>query len=770
MTPARLLLGTAAAVVALQVFGGFNPGSHVWGFHHWAYLPVPLFWAFATLAALLLLPPVQRAVGDLLEPLARALDAGGRARVAAAVVIAAFVVVFVLGRQRLFLLSDGELLVGTVREGLTPLAFTADTFGGLIQLWMNILFVDVLKWPSDTASFRVVSVLSGVVWLSAVFATVGRLTPRGEERLLLGGLLATAGFTRFFYGYVETGPLLAAGVAVFLWAAIRFAQEGKGLVLLTVSMLGVALLHVTGLLCLLAYAALVWRWSAGNASRRAAALGLTALPVAAYMALWAAGGAAKNMAGTYAPFFGKFLPLAGPTDSKRAYTLLSPTRWTEWLNEQYLLGPFAVTALLVLLLFAWTQRPRGIEARIFTLVLLPFAAISILFNREIGGARDWDLLANIAVPAIFLVGLALLRPAGEPLPERARSRTPGLAAALFGAALLHLVPWVLVDTAPARSLQHFLALFDETAPVSGFARSYALEGAGHHLLSKGFTEGAMVLFEDAAAADPGNTRAVSMLGTWFSGQGDFERALPLLEQVVRQRPDVAGNHYNLGSALLTLGRFGEAGNRFEETLRLNPRFQPAYLGLANVAIGLRMPQAADSVARAGLVLFPDDAELRASRAIALELLGRIDESIDELKVVVERAPDNRTALFNLGRLLNQTRRFSESVGVLERLTHVDPNDAEAWSNLGVAYLQLERNDEAVAALGKAIGANPTLLEPYRNLAALFYAQGRYAEAIGTLESFVDKAPEAATAARIPDMIAALRQAAASSGGAAPAAP
>jgi tetratricopeptide (TPR) repeat protein len=763
MTPARLLLAYAAVVVALQVFGGFNPGSRAWGFHHWAYLPLPIFWGAATLAALLLLPPVQRAVGTLLEPLARALDAGGRARLAAGAVIAGFVVLFIVARQRLFLLSDGDLLIGTVREGLTPLAFTADTLGGLIQLYANILFVDVLKWPSDTASFRIVAVLSGVAWLGFVFAIVGRLTARGEERLLLGGLLAFAGLTRFFYGYVETGPLLAAGVAFFLWAAIRVAQEGKGLPLLTLAMLLVALLHVTGLLCLPAYAVLLWRWSDGNAARRGPALALMALPVAAYGALWVAGGAAGKMVDTYAPFFDKFLAIAGPVDSKRAYTLLSPTRWTEWLNEQYLLGPFAVTALLVLAVLARKHLPRGPEARVFTLVLLPFLALSVLFNREIGGARDWDLLANVAVPALFLVGLAVVRPAGDPLPERARGGTPGLAAALFGAALLHLVPWVLVDTSPARSLRHFLALFDESAPVSRFARSYALEGAGHHLLAKGFTDGAMVLFEDAAASDPANSRASSMLGTWYSGQGDFERAVPILEQVVRQRPDVAGNHYNLGSAYLTQGRFGEAGNSFAEALRLNPRFQPAYLGLANVAIGLRMPAAADSVTRAGLERFPEDAELRASRAIALELLGRIDESIGELTVAVERAPDNRTALFNLGRLLNQTRRFPEAVGVLERLTHVDPNDAEAWSNLGVAYLQLERNDEAVTALGRAIGANPTLIEPYRNLAAYFYSQGRYDEAIGTLESFVDKAPEAAAAARVPEMIAALRQAAAQSG-------
>ena len=50
---------------------------------------------------------------------------------------------------------------------------------------------------------------------------VGRLTSDGWERLLLGGLLATAGITKFFYGYVETGPLLTAGGVLFLSSATR---------------------------------------------------------------------------------------------------------------------------------------------------------------------------------------------------------------------------------------------------------------------------------------------------------------------------------------------------------------------------------------------------------------------------------------------------------------------------------------------------------------------------------------------------------------------
>ncbi|HEX7880540.1 MAG TPA: hypothetical protein VF720_14090, partial [Candidatus Eisenbacteria bacterium] len=135
MKPARLLLVSAVLVVALHWIGAFLPGPNTWGFHHWAFLPRPLLILVGLLATALLLPPVAGTMAGLLAPLARSIDRGRRAVAPVAVIVVLFGVAFWLGRQRLFLLSDGELLVRMVARGVPSLTFTVDTLATLIHLW-----------------------------------------------------------------------------------------------------------------------------------------------------------------------------------------------------------------------------------------------------------------------------------------------------------------------------------------------------------------------------------------------------------------------------------------------------------------------------------------------------------------------------------------------------------------------------------------------------------------------------------------------------------
>ncbi|MDZ4806329.1 MAG: tetratricopeptide repeat protein [Candidatus Eisenbacteria bacterium] len=765
MTTSRIMGFMAVVVVALHWIGAFLPGSNTWGFHHWAFLPRPLLFLIGGLSMLLLVPAVARLAADALAPMARALETGRRPIGLLAVLFTLFALGFWFGRQRLFLLSDGELLIRLVAQGLPSLAFTADTLGALIQLWVNVFTVDILKIDSQTASFRIVSMVCGLIWLAAMFRTVGRLMPHGWSRLLAGGLLATAGITRLFYGYVETGPLLAAAVALFVLAGVRLVQDGRGVAAATFTFLLASAMHVTGLLLFPAWAWLLWHWSRDDSRRRRLALALLTLPILMYGAIWSVfGGSARAVGDLYAPYFGKFLTLLGPTDGKRAYTLLSPARWTEFLNEQFLLGPFALLALVGLwLALPRRERPAGPEVRFLLLLLAPFLLLSILFNRELGGARDWDLVANLAVPAILLVAVTLARapaPDGGSQRERrdaAPGPSPGLVITLLSASLFHLIGFVLVDARPDRSLAHFLTLFESGAPVSPFARSYALEEVGRYELERGRTDEAIRHLEDAARVDPGNVKAVGTLGSLYNSRGDLARAMPHLEQAVRLRPDMALNHYNLGAARMSGGRSTDAARAFEEALRLDPNLEPAWLGLANMALALKLTAIADSVAREGQARFPANADLMVVRAAVREQAGRFDEAIQILETARIAAPDNQTVLYNLGRLRNDQGNYQAAIGSLSRLTALAPDDAEAWNNLGVAQLQLLQFDAAGQAFVNAINANADLIPAHVNLAEALFRMGRREEALGTLQAFIDRRPGLAKEAGMDRMMENLRQ-------------
>ena len=756
MRASRVLGLMAVIVVALHWIGAFLPGPNAWGFHHWAFLPRPLLFLIGGLSTLLLVPAVAGGFARALAPMARRLESGGRPVGLLAVILLLFTLGFWFGRQRLFLLSDGELLIRLVAQGLPSLALTPDTLGALTQYWASLLTVDLLKLQSQTASFRLVAMACGLVWLLAMFRTVGRLMPHGWSRLLAGGLLATAGITKLFYGYVETGPLLAAGVALFVLAGVRLVQEGRGVPAVTAAFLLASSMHVTGLLLFPAWACLLWNWSRAQPGRRPLGLALLALPLLLYGALWAIlGGSARVVGNLYAPYFGKFLALVGATDGKRAYTLVSPSRWTEFLNEQFLLGPFALLSLAVLwFAIPRRERPTGPAVRFLFLILGPFLLLSILFNRELGGARDWDLVASLAVPAILLVGMSLAAiPAREEGTKKERRAaepgpSPALAVTLLAASLFHLVGFVLVDARPDRSLAHFLTLFGPGAPVSAFARSYALEEVGLYELKRGRTDEAIRQLEEAARVDPGNVKAIGTLGSLYNSRGNVVRAMPYLEQAVRLRPDMALNHYNLGAARMSAGRSQDAALSFEEALRLDPGLEPAWLGLSNMALALERPGVADSVATEGLARFPANADLMVVRAAVQEQSGRLDAAVRTLEAAFASSPDNRTVLYNLGRLRNERGDYQGAINSLTRLTQLEPGDAEAWNNLGVALQQLDRFDAAGQAFVAAIRANPDLAQAHINLAWVLFRMGRREAALGTLQDFMDRRPELAAAAGV----------------------
>jgi tetratricopeptide (TPR) repeat protein len=63
---------------------------------------------------------------------------------------------------------------------------------------------------------------------------------------------------------------------------------------------------------------------------------------------------------------------------------------------------------------------------------------------------------------------------------------------------------------------------------------------------------------------------------------NFEEALRHHETVLAARPESAGAHFSVGTALARLGRKDEARARFEAALKLNPQFEAAQKALAEL--------------------------------------------------------------------------------------------------------------------------------------------------------------------------------------------
>lgn len=201
----------------------------------------------------------------------------------------------------------------------------------------------------------------------------------------------------------------------------------------------------------------------------------------------------------------------------------------------------------------------------------------------------------------------------------------------------------------------------------------------------------------------------------------------------------------------------------------------AWYGLALAATGRDRYQEAVSHCRTALDAMQDFHDARYLLAHCLRRLGNVDEAVQELKLVVSKAPDHAAANAELGELLYDERQFADAFPVLRRVAALHPDDAQAWFRLGYCCEQLgmlqEAADAYAAAARKAPGSSevrvnwarvlgslgqagealehfaeairmdPANANAYFSAADLLYRLGAYSEAIETLEAGLERNPQ-----------------------------
>lgn len=127
-------------------------------------------------------------------------------------------------------------------------------------------------------------------------------------------------------------------------------------------------------------------------------------------------------------------------------------------------------------------------------------------------------------------------------------------------------------------------------------------------------------------------------------------------------------------------------------------------------------------------------------APALALSGRHQEALDTFRRVVDARPDDATAHYNMGNLLNGLGQPEEAAKSFHRAVILVPDFAEAHANLGATLHMAKRYEEAATAYRgalKTLGHNADL---HHNLGAVCHAQGKYEDAAAAYRRAVELAP------------------------------
>jgi tetratricopeptide (TPR) repeat protein/SAM-dependent methyltransferase len=132
-------------------------------------------------------------------------------------------------------------------------------------------------------------------------------------------------------------------------------------------------------------------------------------------------------------------------------------------------------------------------------------------------------------------------------------------------------------------------------------------------------------------------------------------------------------------------------------------------------------------------------------AVGHHQAGQLAQAEHLYRGVLAVDPHHGRALYYLGVLSAQTRRFEAAADLIGRAAALNPREPEVRYNLAAAYQECGRLDQAVAEYRQAIALKPDYGEAYMNLGNVSAELGRPAEAVHCYDRVLALDPRSAAA-------------------------
>jgi arylsulfatase A-like enzyme/Tfp pilus assembly protein PilF len=196
--------------------------------------------------------------------------------------------------------------------------------------------------------------------------------------------------------------------------------------------------------------------------------------------------------------------------------------------------------------------------------------------------------------------------------------------------------------------------------------------------------------------------------------GDSARGQALLEPLQKSDPQLYLIPFMLGEAALRQQNWGEASERLQRALALNPGFDQAMTALAQALHG----QGRDADAEVWLkkALEKNSRNFRAWYEMGwIQARDKPDQALQAFHKALEIQPNFALAFRDMGLIEIRTRDYANAAQHLQKAVNLGLSDAPLFNFLGIAYSRTGQLEKAVNSYRKALQEKPDLAEAHLNL-------------------------------------------------------
>ncbi|HEX3624124.1 MAG TPA: tetratricopeptide repeat protein [Verrucomicrobiae bacterium] len=120
--------------------------------------------------------------------------------------------------------------------------------------------------------------------------------------------------------------------------------------------------------------------------------------------------------------------------------------------------------------------------------------------------------------------------------------------------------------------------------------------------------------------------------------------------------------------------------------------------------------------------------------------GDLKKALDCYDKARHLAPDDPTALYNVGNAYARLHDWPEAIRDYQRALHDQPNQPDVMNNLGLALAQSKQVADAIPYFRGALKLRPNYADAQNNLGSALFIQGQYLEAAKTFYAAVQNDP------------------------------
>ncbi len=244
---------------------------------------------------------------------------------------------------------------------------------------------------------------------------------------------------------------------------------------------------------------------------------------------------------------------------------------------------------------------------------------------------------------------------------------------------------------------------------------------------RGDLENAIYFLEKALELDPGSAYIKRELANLFLRQRKTEKALALVQEMLKEKPEDITLMILYGKLLQGLKRDVEAEDVYEKVLKEDPSQKEIYLRLGAIYMEKGDVENAFRIYQSLVREHPDAYAGHFFMGKIYYDQGYLNKAEEKFKLTLTLEPDLEEPRFELINIYQLQGKNRQAIAIYQELLEKEPDNIRAMIGLGYYYHSIgnqNRSDEILSRLGKESAEQPEII---RTVIQFYVEQKRYGE-------------------------------------------